>query len=116
MCRNLSETCGTTVLLKETGFKSVNDDLFSSFDNVLSGIVLLLFFSPFGIFEFFVGIKFSNLFFNDFSEFDFFVSDSDFFISDGDFFFKFSGKFSNSGNSGIDFGLELSKFGVTLFL
>jgi len=86
--RNLSESSRVS-FLEERGFQGIDDDLFGFFNNILGLIVLSNFGGPFFIFQGFVGIDFSDLFFNNSSESDFFFSNSNLFISNGDFFGEF---------------------------
>lgn len=55
--RNLSESGGGFFSsLQERGFHGVNDDLFGFFDNGQGFVMLSLFFSPFLVFQGFVGV------------------------------------------------------------
>ena len=113
--RNLSEgSLGFFGSLQERGFHGINDDLFGFFYNGQSFVVLSLFFSPFLVFQGFVGIQFVNLLVDQASEFLFSVSWDDFLVSYGDFFSQFSGQSFNSLDGGFNFGFQVSDVGITL--
>jgi len=78
------------MFLQERGrLHGILDDFFSSFNGILSSVVLFLFFSPFLIFKDLSGINFGDFDINGIEETIFLFKSSDFSISFGDLNIQF---------------------------
>jgi len=111
---NLDEGLGFEGLLEERSTESVFNDFLSSFNNVGSSVVFLLFSSPVSIVFSFIFIEFDDSVTGFGEEFVLFSEEFDLFISNGDLFVEFSLEFSSSVVSSGDFGSQSADFAIAL--
>jgi len=92
MLAHLDESTSVGFFFQEGSFllKGGNNNLFCSFDGVLSIIVLLLFLSPFLFLKGLLLVEFNNLLFDQSLEVILFSQESDFTVSNGDLLFELS--------------------------
>lgn len=90
--------------------------MLGAFDDVLSLVVLSLFFSPFSILDFLVGIDFGNTFLNGATEVDLFSADTVLLVSNGDLLSEFSIQLFNSLGGSFNFALEFVEYLIAIFL